>query len=380
MAGKSDRENRKSRENTKHGIKKKKSIGRRIAKNLLCLVLIVVLAFGGMLGFLSATEYKPDDVEPLEVQGASQSTLNAEDSFRIVTWNVGYGALGDNADFFMDGGSMVNTADQARVEENIAAIREEIESLDPDIAFLQEVDVDSARSHHINEVEYMQELDGYESTFARNFKTAFIPYPIPPIGKVESGILTMSRFPIESSERQSLPCPFSWPISMANLKRCLNVSVVPIEGSDAKLYLINLHLEAYDDGEGKIAQTNQLKNLLETIVENGDYVIAGGDFNQVFSSVDTTDYPTLEGMWQPGMISTEEFNDALCFEMDSSSPTCRSLDRVLKDADSDPENFQYYMIDGFIVSDNIQVDSLETLDLGFVNTDHNPVVMDVTLR
>ena len=33
---------------------------------------------------------------------------------------------------------------------------------------------------------------------------------------------------------------------------------VPIEGTDRELVLVNLHLEAYDDGEGKIAQTRQL--------------------------------------------------------------------------------------------------------------------------
>ena len=53
-------------------------------------------------------------------------------------------------------------------------------------------------------------------------------------------------------------------------------------GSDREPVLVNLHLEAYDDGEGKIAQTNQLRDYIEDEYAKGNYVIAGGDFNQVF--------------------------------------------------------------------------------------------------
>ena len=66
------------------------------------------------------------------------------------------------------------------------------------------------------------------------------------------------------------------------------------------------------------------------------------------------------------------------FMMDNSVPTCRSLDQPLEGADRD--NFLYYLIDGFIVSGNIEVESCETQDFGFVSTDHNPVLMKVTLK
>ena len=64
--------------------------------------------------------------------------------------------------------------------------------------------------------------------------------------------------------------------------------------------------------------------------------------------------------------------------MDSTHPTCRSLDRPLEGADR--ENFQYYVIDGFIISDNVEVLSAETQDRGFVCTDHNPVLAEVRLK
>ena len=48
----------------------------------------------------------------------------------------------------------------------------------------------------------------------------------------------------------------------------------PINGSDKELVLINLHLEAYDEGEGKIAQTKMLKEIMQGEVEAEEYRIS----------------------------------------------------------------------------------------------------------
>ena len=93
--------------------------------------------------------------------------------------------------------------------------------------------------------------------------------------------------------------------------------------------------------------------------------------------MDVSAYPVKEGTWEAGYIDVEEFGEDLSFHMDNTTPSCRSLDQVY--AGADHENFQYYMLDGFIVSSNVSVESVETVDLDFVNTDHNPVVLQVTL-
>jgi endonuclease/exonuclease/phosphatase family metal-dependent hydrolase len=244
---------------------------------------------------------------------------------------------------------------------------------------LQEVDKVADRSYKIDEVSFFQESNNDKvSSYALNMDAIFIPYPIPPIGRVKVGIQTLSAYEVSSSTRLSLPVPFKWPVSTCNFKKCLNVSRIPVAGTDKELVLVNLHLEAYDSGEGKIAQTNMLRQVLQAEVDAGNYVIAGGDFNQVFSNTDTSAYPVYDGLWQPGSIDVEEFGDDFTFITDSSVPTCRSLDKVYLGADKD--SFQYYIIDGFIVSANITIDSCKTQNLGFVCSDHNPVVLEVTLK
>ncbi len=341
------------------------------------LTLVILLGIG-VIAWLSITEYKPADVEEAEVTGKVDGFLRPGDDIKVVSWNIGYGALGDNADFFMDGGKGVKTADGARLAENLTSITEYLKQSNADLILLQETDLNSDRSEHTNEAQMLyNNLDRYEYTFGCNFRVPYIPYPMPPIGKVDSGIQTLSRAHIDSAERISLPCPFSWPVRIANLKRCLVVNRIPLDKSDKELVIINLHLEAYDDGEGKAAQTEQLIRLLEEESGTGDYIIAGGDFNQAFSNVDTSDYPHYDGMWECGLIDTSPYEDDWQFVMDNSVPSCRSLDKPYADADHD--SFQYYLIDGFIVSRNIRIDSLETDDLGFKASDHNPVVLEATL-
>ena len=352
---------------------------KRIAKVFIRLGIILLSLIALLLLFLTLTEYRPKDREEVSVNGEVHQSMPLDATINILSWNIGYGALGDNADFFMDGGEMVQTADRNQVNKNIFGIRNKIESINPTFIFLQEVDTSSTRSNHMNEYSsYKNYFTNYQSSFAYNFKVLYVPYPIPPIGLVNSGIATFSKYKINSSERVQLPSSFIWPISTANLKRCVLISRIPIDNSDKELILMNLHLEAYDHGKGKEKQTQALLELLQEEAKKGNYVIAGGDFNQVFSTIDKDKAKVKDGLWKPGKIDVISFGDEWQFFMDTETPTCRSLDQPYVDVDK--EKFQYYYIDGYIVSSNIAVDSIKTEDVGFIYSDHNPVILSAKLQ
>ena len=339
------------------------------------LVLVVAVA----LVVFTIAEYRPADVETVIPEQQAEAVLETGKPLTIVSWNCGYGALGDNAEFFMDGGTSVYTADKERVTSNLDGIREKLQALSPDFIILQEVDINSSRSYGIDERTVLRDAaPGAAEAFAYNFNSLYIPYPLPPIGHVEGGLYTLSAAQPRTAERISLPVPFSWPVRLLNLKRCLLVSRYPVKGTDKELVLVNLHLEAYDSGEGKEAQTRQLVTFMQEEYAKGNYVIAGGDFNQRFSNVDQSAYPVYKTTWQPGVINAEDFGSDFSLLMDNSAPTCRSLDRPL--AGDSLEDFQFYLIDGFIVSANVTADAVETMDFGFTCSDHNPVRMTFTLE
>ena len=141
---------------------------------------------------------------------------------------------------------------------------------------------------------------------------------------------------------------------------------------------VNLHLEAYDSGEGKLAQTKMLKEFIEGEYAKGNYVIAGGDFNQIFPG-GLEAYPnTHPENWIPGLLEEDMPAEGWRFAYDLTVPSCRLLNQPYDPADE--VNTQYYVIDGYILSPNVELLSVETLDLGFADSDHNPVLISVKLK
>ena len=350
---------------------------KKFLKVLLIFVLVIVTLAAAGLAWLCANEYNPGDVSDASLRHNTAKPLHVGDTLSVLSWNIGYAGLGKDSDFFMDGGKEVAAADVSTVYKYLNGIYDTVygSKSSLDIRLFQEVDQNSARTYGINEINTL----GKDNTaFAYNFCTKFVPYPLPPIGRVNSGLLTSTAYNIDSAERIALPCPFDWPVSVVNLKRCLLVSYLPIENSDKQLVVVNMHLEAYDDGEGKVAQTKQLLSFIQNEYEKGNYVIAGGDFNQEFPGA-LEKYPNNHAdLWAPGIIENDMLSDGWQFAYDLNTPTCRLLNQPYNPDDA--ENTQYYVIDGFILSPNVALNNAQTLDCGFVNSDHNPVSLSITLK
>lgn len=342
---------------------------------------VVILTLGIFLIYAAATTFHQKDVMPLEIKGGKSKTLKVNESVKMMIWNIGYCGLDETADFFMDGGSEVRAHSREQVQENMEAITAGINEVNPDICFIQEIDLDSDRTFRINELDYFNEklgLDKYNYSFATNYKAGYVPYPLfNTIGKVNSGIVSYSKFEVSDAKRIQLPIPFAWPVRMFNLKRGLLVERMPIIGTDKELVAINLHLEAYSSEEGKVKQLKMLFDIINEEIDKGNYVIAGGDFNQRFSCIDSSMYPYYEGNWDTPIINTDDYTN-VTFNMDNTHPTCRLLNMKYQGADK--STFQYYMIDGFICSMNVKVNNIHTLDKDFLNSDHNPVVMNFKLE
>lgn len=352
---------------------------KKLFKFILTVLLIVVVLAGLLFAWLSVKEFKPDPIMDVEVKAgfnASGSSPAQGDELTLISWNIGYAGLGKDSDFFMDGGENVAYADEELVNANLVGISNTLFELNKaDIYMLQEVDQNSSRTYGIDE---SVALGNYNSTYALNYSCPFVPFPLPPIGKVNSGLMTTTDFAIDHAERHSLPCPFSWPVSTANLKRCLLVSYIPLDKSDKQLVIVDLHLEAYDSGEGKIAQSKQLREFIQSEYDKGNYVIAGGDFNQIFPG-GLDKYPNEHpDLWTPGIIESDMMPADWTIAYDLDTPTCRLLNQPY--APWDTANTQYYTIDGFILSPNVELREVKTLNEGFVYSDHNPVKLEVVLK
>lgn len=354
---------------------------KKIIKVVVRVIIVVILLFGGFLGYLTITEYKPDKLETLKIYNNQTALVELNQNYQVLTYNIGYAGLGENEDFVLDGGKKGRPDSKTVVENYLNGTNDIITNHFSDFYFLQEVDLKARRSYYINERASIEKELGaaYNSTFSYNFKANFVPFPVSLtdyMGYVESGLLTLSKYQIDTAERHQFPGSFSWPLRIANLKRAMMVNTYSINGSDKKLVMVNLHMSAYDgDGSLRKAEMAYLKTFMEEQTSLGNYVIIGGDFNQTFPEVKDL-FPPKQDYYVAFPIEDDYLPTGYSFKIDPTKPTARLLNMPYDNTKTDT---QYYIIDGFIVSSNVNVSSVTNLDYDFLYSDHNPIVLNFTL-
>ena len=353
---------------------------------VLCVLGILVITVGIYAAYVLISWHRLEDNLTLTVETADSeinSRLAVGETYRIMSYNVGFGAYSDDYSFFMDGGSESRALSREAAIENISGAAEAMLSLDPDLLLIEELDVDGTRSWHVNELELIKEkLAGryVNSTFAQNYDSPYLFWPLyKPHGANQSGIAVFSRFPIASALRRSLPIEESL-MKLVDLDRCYSVQRIPVPDSDSELVLYALHLSAYTS-DGTIA-TKQLEMLFADMLteyEAGNWCIAGGDFNKdlLGDGGETFGVTGPEYTWAqtiPTELIPQELSVIAPFDADDPVPSCRNSDRPYGD------DVFCVTVDGFVISANVEATAAKVIDTGFRWSDHNPVFMDFILR
>lgn len=329
------------------------------------LVIIVLIA--------TLSEYRPKKEEIIFSKRDSSGSSPLPDRFRIVSWNIGYGGLGDNMDFFYDGGRKVRDTKERTIE-NIKSVIAELKEQDADIYLLQEVDMDSKRTYHIDEVDMLRkEFPGYHIYFAHNYNSFFVPKPLrEPIGKVESGVVILTRYLPEEVTRYQYPSKFPWPISIFNLKRCLLTA--QFSTADGRKVIIgNTHNTAYDRGGMRSKEMKFLGKMVEENHKTGVVTIIGGDWNQYPPTYTPSERELENSNFLTIKIESEELEKYGRIIHDPDEKTLRHLDTILG------ENSVFTITDYFFVSEGAFCDNIHVSPLNYRNSDHNPVSISIHL-
>ncbi|MFQ7476593.1 endonuclease/exonuclease/phosphatase family protein, partial [Anaerotignum sp.] len=192
---------------------------------------IAVAAVLGYAAYVLLTYHRiPDGKETGIEKKAENHVLKEEQSYTISSYNIGFGAYTPEFTFFMDGGKQSVAESPESVVACVKGAGEEIAEISPDFALLQEVDLNSTRSHHINEYGMLKEIfSAQDTTFAVNYDSVYLMVPPwEPHGKSLSGMAVFSSYPIESAIRRSLPIQEGFK-KLLDLDRCYQVVKIPVE-------------------------------------------------------------------------------------------------------------------------------------------------------
>jgi endonuclease/exonuclease/phosphatase family metal-dependent hydrolase len=293
------------------------------------------------------------------------------DTIQLMTWNIGYAGLGSGMDFFYDGGKNVRTSKELSFI-NFHHILNQVKSSDSiDFLLLQEIDTRSKRSYYVNQLEIIQRTLEMHYSFAMNYKVIFVPQPLhAPYGKIESGLATFSRIRPCEAQRYSYTSDQTWPMRLFFPKRCFLMTRYQVKGQK-ELVLINTHNSAFDQGEERKMQMDQLKEVLLQEYEKGNYVIAGGDWNQ-----NPPDYQSNKQSDFFKVLNVEKNYPAKGWQWtyDIHVPSNRNLDQAY-----DSLTGAFNILDFFLLSPNIEILHTKCIDLKFKHSDHHPVITKMIL-
>lgn len=343
----------------------------------IALLLTVVIAY---VLYLLLTYRRIPDNEPLAVtSAATEAAASTGTAYTIATYNVGFGAYLPDYTFFMDGGRESRARSEEAVCYAIEGAAELAAGLAPDFAIFEEVDLDSTRSWHVDQSALISGyFSGYDSTFAVNYDSAYLFYPFTcPIGRSKSGISVYSRFTITSAVRRSLPIATDL-TKFIDLDRCYSVNRVSVDNG-RELVIYAVHLSAYtSDASVRDGQLEMLFSDMASEYAKGNYVICGGDLNHDLKAL-SDDGITFDWAHYLDRSSLPEgFSVALDLlseeERDAFPETTRNADIPYTPGES-----LTVTIDGFLLSDNVSMQSLTVPYTEFTYSDHNLVCMEFAL-
>jgi exonuclease III len=347
---------------------------KKIVKAALIILILLVIVFIGIIVYAIFSDYRPKEKELLFTSERVQALPDTSE-FSILTWNIGYCGLDKDMDFFYDGGSKVFTP-KTECLVNLQKVEKFLKQNDSiDFVFVQEVDKKSKRSYYMNEYDSLCGImKGFVPCFAKNYDVFFVPVPpASPMGKVLSGIGIFSKEMPSSSVRYSFPGKYGFPKQLFMLDRCFLVNSYPLSNGK-ELLVINTHNEAFDPGNIRKMQMEYLKEFLLEEYKKGNYIITGGDWNQSPPGFE----PGFSG-YKINTLQMKMGQDYLPAEwrwiFDSKTPSNRSVVAAW-----DPASTTTTVIDFFLLSPNIEALTVKCIDLGFENSDHNPVITKVKLK
>lgn len=213
---------------------------------------------------------------PVHLSDVATATIARDRTLSVVTWNIAWG-YGRGS----EGTGQAKSAEH--FERTLEAMGQVLKQAEADVVLLQEVDFDSARSHHVDQAEVLARAAGLPYVAkAVSWEAGYVPFPYwPPadqFGAMQSGGAILSRYPIESHRVETVDKPAAnpWWYNLFYLFRYHQQ--VEIQAPFGSVLAVNLHTDAFDQ-ENRVAHAKRLADQLSGALTPESVV--GGDFNTV---------------------------------------------------------------------------------------------------
>ncbi len=292
----------------------------------------------------------------------------------VMNWNIGYGGLGKDSDFVMDGGESLQPPSREIVELNVKGISNTLQKASKtgaDFYLIQEISKPDMLNWGVDVLgEIRAALSEYSSWFTYDFSTRLVPTR----WALKHGLATFTPFAPDNISTIRLP---NEPERLGNIiERQYHIQLTEFRQGENDWVLMNIHLSAFDAGGNiRVQQFEKLLEIAGSYYGDGKYVIIGGDWNMQLAPTDFPHTTLQKDLFWLKTLPQNSIKPGWQLVFDENVATVRTNERPYRRG----QNYTT-IIDGFLVSPNVAVGSVQTLDLNFEFTDHQPTIAAFTAK
>lgn len=224
------------------------------------------------------TEF-PENSDAIMYAAETPDEIAPKDTLTVMTWNIRFGAA--RMAWFGDAcGDRVILTD-AELMTNLDALATYLNTIDPDILFLQEIDVESKRTGYVDQVQWVLDHTALNyGAYASMWQVQFIPSD--GLGRMDTGNAVLSKWPIVDAVRHQLALRGDQDALTTLFYLRRNVLETRIEMDAATtFYAVDVHATAFATDDTKQKHIREYTEILDRINAAGHPFISGGDLNSV---------------------------------------------------------------------------------------------------
>lgn len=325
----------------------------------------LLIGFGVLLiGGIILLNYFGTSLNPKSGKGTSLKDPGT--TISVLNWNLGYAGLGKDSDFIADGGEHFFPPSKDAVLNNLEGIRNVITTNKADMHIFQEISEPDMLTLGVNVLAGVRDsLPNDNWYFTNDISTRFIPRK----NAMHHGMASFSS--LKTDPVQTIRLPLEPTRLNGVLKRQYHMQVREFKDANgAEWAVFNIHLSAFDEnGNVRVQQFERLLEIVDEFYQDGKHVVIGGDWNMQLIPTDFAHTTTQKYLFWLKTLPHESIKPGWKMRVDENTPTVRTNERPFVKG----ENYTT-IIDGFLISPNVDIVSMTTIDTNFEFTDHQPVL------
>ena len=279
--------------------------------------------------------------------------------------------MGAEADISFEGGRKFIPSSTEAVRRNINGIKEVLNTTHADVYLLQELSTGSLlnRWHNIRKA--------VQDTLPRHISSRVSNFELPlffDFLKNEHGMGTFVKDSFNVCRKQIRPFKVSeyyykiiprWDFALTTFVKTKNGKTIAF---------VNTHLSSFDEhGVLRMSQFLDLMSYVKKLAQDGYSVIVGADWNLHAGKINFFEKDEMQYEKYSHDFPYHLLKNGWTAHFPADVPTLRAANRPYVKGESTTGT-----VDGFICSPDITVECVNTLDLEFKYSDHNPVEIIVS--